>query len=383
MGPSPRRRRLALAAALARAAILYWTAVFPLVRNDIAHWRRRARSIPDPRLRRLALDTLDDERGNLEGAAAFAAFVPATTRPHVVRATVAFQAIYDYVDSLVEAPAVDPIANSHALHQALDAAVTPRSGHPDYYAHFPHDDDGGYLAALVDACRDALNRLPARPAIEDCARSAVARMVRYQAFIHAPPTTAATYDFRTWAIATTPLNLPLHWWETAAGAASSLLVFALFADAAQPDLKRVADAQLEAVYFPWVGALHVLLDSLIDQRDDEAAGHPSLVGHYEDPAATAARMTWIARSARAQIDTLARPASHQLLLVGMACFYLSADVADDPRAKLATRQVADALGPLAVPALTVLRARRRAAAAAARLERLRRRRSSRTTGSDR
>jgi tetraprenyl-beta-curcumene synthase len=382
MGPSA-RRRLALAAAFVRAAILYWTTVFPLVRTEVSHWRHRARSIPDARLRRVALDTLDDERGNLEGAAAFATFVPASARPHVVRATVAFQAIYDYVDSLVETPAIDPVANGRALHQALDAAVTQQTGHPDYYAYFPYQDDGGYLAELVDACRDALQRLPAHALIEGCARRAVARMVDYQAFIHAPRTAAAVHDFRTWALAATPLGLPLRWWETAAAAASSLLVFALVADAARPDLPHLADGALEAAYFPWVGALHVLLDSLIDQRDDEAAGHPSLVGHYEDDAETAVRMSWIARSARAEVEALDRPAPHLLLLVGMACFYLSADVADDPRARLATRRISTALGPLAVPTLAVLCARRRAAAAAAHLDRRRRRPSSRPTGNDR
>ena len=42
----------------------------------IARWQRLAQRIPDPELRRLALAALA-KRGNIEGAAAFAAFAPA------------------------------------------------------------------------------------------------------------------------------------------------------------------------------------------------------------------------------------------------------------------------------------------------------------------
>lgn len=359
MGPSARRRP-ALAAAFARAAFVYWLAVFPRVHGELRHWRRLARAIPDPQLRRCALQALDDEQGNLEGAAAFAAFTNATARPHIVRATVAFQAIYDYVDSLVELPADDPIANGRALHQALDAALDMRNDdHPDYYAHHPRGDDGGYLQALVDACRHALTALPSYHAVEITARRAVGRMATYQSLIHAPPSSEAKESLEAWAKRAAPAGVELRWWETAAGAASSLLVFALIAEAARPDAPAAGNAALEAAFFPWVGALHVLLDSLVDQPADAATGHHSLVANYPTPADTAARMSRIARTAREHAEALEQSAAHMLLLVAMASYYLSADTTEDGPARLAADRISAALGPLTGTMLFILHARRR------------------------
>jgi len=359
MGPSA-RRQLALAAAFARAAYIYWFAVFPRVRVELRRWRSCAYSIPDPVLRELALATQNDEQGNLEGAAAFAAFVPARTRAEVIRATVAFQAIYDYVDSLVEQPAADPVRNGRMLHKALDDALGLIVQQPsDYYAHHSRHDDGGYLTALVTTCRDALAQLPSYPTFEMSARRAAERMVEYQALIHAPHQPRAARVLRSWATGATPPGTDLRWWETAAAAASSLLVFALIAEAARPDATPADNHMLENTYFPWVGAFHVLLDSLIDWQDDSMIGHRSLVENYRTPVETAARLSLIARSARVRIDALPRPHPHQLLLAAMACFYLSADGAHAPRARLAAQHVVAALGPLAKPMLTILRVRAR------------------------
>jgi hypothetical protein len=115
--------------------------------------------IPDPVLRRLALEALDRKRCNLEGAAAFAALVPRVSRPLVVRAVVACQAICDYLDLLSEQPSQDPIANGYRLHEALIVAITPGWSHSDYYLHHDRRDDGGYLRALVESVRGALAAL--------------------------------------------------------------------------------------------------------------------------------------------------------------------------------------------------------------------------------
>ena len=98
--------RVALGWAFAAAATSYWLSVFPVVRREIARLRERASAIPDPVLRELALQALE-KRGNMEGAAAFATLVPRPRRRAVVRALVAFQAAYNYVDMLAEQPCED------------------------------------------------------------------------------------------------------------------------------------------------------------------------------------------------------------------------------------------------------------------------------------
>jgi hypothetical protein len=94
-------QRLALAGTFLLAALRYWLVVFPRTCIELRRWRRRAAQIGDPALRTAALAALG-KRANIEGAAAFAAVMPARRRGKVVRALVAFQAIYNYVDLLAE-----------------------------------------------------------------------------------------------------------------------------------------------------------------------------------------------------------------------------------------------------------------------------------------
>ena len=120
------------------AAKRYWLRVFPTVRREAIRWRSRAEEIPDPVLRQAALANLRAERLNLDGAAAFAAFAPDAHRPAVVRAQVALQAAYDYVDALAEQPCRDPIRNGDQLHKVLGAALDPTGPRIDYTRTIPN-----------------------------------------------------------------------------------------------------------------------------------------------------------------------------------------------------------------------------------------------------
>jgi tetraprenyl-beta-curcumene synthase len=349
--------RCALALAFADAACRYWLTVFPRVWRELRRHRCRAEAIPDPVLRRIALETQRSERGNLEGAAAYAAFVWSRRRGAVVHAAVAFQIAYDYVDSLVEQPSADPVANGRALHAALHVALDPRATHVDYYAHHAHRDDGGYLTALVDDCRGALRALPAWDVVACPAQRAVGRMVGYQVLIHGQEA-GSDEQLAAWARAQAPPGSDLLWWEAAAAGASSLLVFALVAAAADPSLTDRGAVALEHVYFPWAGALHVLLDSLVDQPADARAGHRSLVDHYASPEQLAERMDLIVDATFRSTRTLPDGRAHALILAAMASFYLTAPTARLAHAAEANRRIVARMGRLAMPALAVLRLRR-------------------------
>jgi tetraprenyl-beta-curcumene synthase len=346
------RQRAASVVAFIHAAGIYWFEIFPWVRRDLGHWIKQAQCIPAPALRELACTTQIEEAGNLEGAAAFAVLAPPSSRREVVRAAVAFQAIYDYVDSLVEVAPRRTELEARDLHLALDAALSPYS-----CAYSVGDDDGGYLVEMVEACRTAVTQLPSYALVEAPARRAVRRMIDYQAFIHGDGALSHT-PFASWAASETPPGCDLRWWETAAGAASSLGVFALVAAAARPSLNEADVAALELAYFPWVGALHVLLDSLIDAPADERTGHLSLVHQYASPEEAAERMGLIARAAMEATWALPNGTTHSLIVTAMAGFYLAAPEAWHPERAPAARAVAAALGELAPAALLILRARR-------------------------
>ena len=348
-----------MANAFAGTASKYWLGVFPHVGRELGHWRVRAQEIPDPALRRLALATQQAERGNLEGAAAFAVLVPREQRHHVVRAAVAFQAAYDYLDTLAEQPSSDPVANGHQLHLALLTALEPDGEHPDYYAHNPGDEDNGYIRNLIEACRGACRALPSYAAVADAARSAAARMIAYQSLTHGAPG-ETPHALARWATNATPAGTGLQWWETAAGSASSLSVLALLAAAGQPIVSAREAAATDSAYFPWIGALHVLLDSLIDRPADIASGHHSLVEHYASAEEAASRLSVIAARAVQATETIPESVQHAIILAAMTSFYLSAPCASAPASGAVARGVLDAMGGLAAPTMVVLRTRRAA-----------------------
>jgi tetraprenyl-beta-curcumene synthase len=351
------RSRLALSGAFAGAASRYWLGVFPLLGRELRHWHLRAHTIPDPALRRLALITQKNERGNLEGAAAFAVLAPREHRAHVVRAVVAFQVVYDYVDTLAEQPCEDPVANGHQLHLALLTALNPDGDHPDYYEHSSGSRDNGYMRNLIDTCRFAFAALPSHASVAERALHCARRMVAYQSLNHGKPGDTRV-ALATWASAMTPAGTALRWWETAASAASSLSVFALIAAAAQPVLRTGEVAVTEGAYFPWIGALHVLLDSLIDRGEDVAAGHHCLIDHYASADETATRLGDIAAHATRSTELLPNGVAHATILAAMTSFYLSAPAASTSEAAPVAQRVLASTGPLATPTMAVLRTRR-------------------------
>ena len=344
--------RASLAQGFTLAAERYWLQVHPLVRHELRHWQRRASQIPEPALRTTALEVQRSKRGNLEGAAAFAVIAPPARRARVVRASVALQATYDYADTLMEQPHDDPIANAQQLHRALRLALQdPGAPHDDYYAHHPAREDNRYLRDLVGACRTALAALPSYDIAREPIQRNIERIIRYQTLIDRPPAFAA------WASSETPRDADLRWWETGAACGSSMGVFALIAAAAEPHLQPDEVVSIEHAYFPWIGALHTLLDSLIDRSEDLATGQHSLIGHYGSAEATAERMRFIAREATQQAQTLAGGLNHALILAGMASQYLSAPAASLPHAQPAREDITGAMGRLAAPTIAVFQAR--------------------------
>jgi tetraprenyl-beta-curcumene synthase len=345
-------------AAFACAAGSYWLSVFPGARREVRAWQIQAYGIPDPMLRRLALQAHDSKRGNLEGAAAFAAFVEPARRHATIRALVAYQATFDYLDTLSERPSADPVANGRQLNSALLAAIAPCEPHADYYALQRNNEDGGYLKALIDACRNALTALPSFAAIATPVRLATERVVVYQSLNHGDRD-GGHRSFDRWAQHEAREHRELRWWETGAAAASTLGVFALIAAAADPALEpTVADA-IEQAYFPWTGALTSLLDSLADRQEDATTGMRGLIDYYTSPEETAWRMRTIAIEAMRRARALPDGRSHALILVAMTSFYLC-DLArtSSPHARLAVPAVLDAMGWLARPSMRMLSARR-------------------------
>ncbi len=355
MCPFKLNRQLELAGAFAVAASRYWLNVVPVARRELRCLRRRANEIPDLVLRHLALDMYESDWASLEGVAAFAAFTRPDQRATIAQLLVGLQSIYQYTDILMEQPSSNPSANARQLHTAILVALQPHHLHIDYYTHNAYGDDGGFLVELVDRCRAMLAGLPSYPVVDDAVLAQVKRIVFYQSCINL----AGKQDYPAlvrWAELEAPTNVEQRWWELAAASGSSLATLALLAAAADPSLTRQHAEAIEALYWPWMGALHTLLDSLIDRAEDAATGQHNLLDHYSSPEEMAERMEQLT------IETVRRASvvgvEHRLILAGVTSLYLSDPRAWLPYARGTTERVLAALGGLARPAMLILRARR-------------------------
>ena len=114
---------------------------------------------------------------------------------------------------------------------------------------------------------------------------------------------------------------------------------------------------VEAAYFPWIGALHSLLDNLVDTTEDRATGQHSLIGCYDSMQEAAARMGELAERALAAARSLPNARAHTLVLAAMASFYLCTPEASTPEALPLTRAVLGALDGPADLTMLVFRAR--------------------------
>jgi tetraprenyl-beta-curcumene synthase len=358
----------ASAALFARAAYTYWTGVFPQVGRELAHWRARAEEIHDPALRMQALEALE-KRGNMEGAAAFATFVGREQRAAVVRAAVAFQTAYNHLDTISEqAGAIEP-EEARILHEPLLAALaavrpgawsgrggSAQSGHDhERQIHPPKEDAGEYMRALVDTCQEALAELPSYAVVAPAARHAAERVVSFQAFNR-----QKREEIEHWGREQTPPGENLRWWETAASEGSSLGVHAMIAAAAEPGTDQAHVDALEQAYFPWIGALHSMLDHLVDIEEDACASQNNLIEQYGPAAEAAERMALLAERALECARGLEPMHRHELIVAAMASFYLSAPEAGVGDAAILARAVLDVFGPLARPALAIFKTRRAA-----------------------
>lgn len=349
---------LQLGLTFADTVVRYLLLVLPSVTSELALWRSRAAEIPNAKLRHHALAALG-KRGNIEGAALFATLVPAVHRRRTIRALVAYQSAYNYLDALCELASDDPIANGEQLHQALLTALHPDAAHPDYYALNPDTGDGGYLTTIVEACRSAVAGLPSFEAIAPFARAAAGRIVDFQA-LNLTERQGGHGALKRWATEATPANSGLQWWETAAAAGSSLAVHALIAASADSPLDRSDAREIDRAYFPWIGALHSLLDSLVDRDEDHERGQRSLLGYYQSPTQAAIHLGSLARRAGTASKRLPEPHAHRVILTAMCSYYLSAPQCHTAEAQTITRSLTRALGVALHVAIALFRLRRMA-----------------------
>jgi tetraprenyl-beta-curcumene synthase len=349
--PNPRD-----ALALLTTGITYWLTIAPAAQSELRRWKHHARSIPDPVLREHALRKLSTEALNPEAAAFFAVLAPKTSRPRLIRLIVAYQAMYDYLDAVNEEQIFSPLRDGLQLHRALLDTMQSRQTSTDYYTHHPEHDDGGYLNALINTCRDLLDTFPSRAALTPALIAAAKRCGEAQARNHA--VSIEGYDqLSDWSERQAPYSGYL-WWELAAAGISCLAIHVLFAAAATPKTTAHEAQCIDAAYFPPVCAISALLDSLIDLPHDADTINHSFASHYTTSNHAAERYAAIIANAQERLSGLRHARRHRVILTGIIGYYLSAPEAHNTFAHTVTTRAISTTSPAIWPILVIMRIRR-------------------------
>jgi tetraprenyl-beta-curcumene synthase len=209
----------------------------------------------------------------------------------------------------------------------------------------------------VNTCRGAFAALPSHGAVFATAWDAAARIVAFQS-LNLTTDQGGHDALERWARLQTPAGSGLQWWQAAAAGGSSLAVHALIATGASADVDAAQTTAIEDAYFPWICALHSLLDSLVDIDEDRRAGQRNLLSYHSSPEQAAFAMKMLARRASAEARDLPDARRHVVILTAMAAYYLSSGQAAKPDAAATAQNVAAAVGPLLAPALALFKARR-------------------------
>jgi tetraprenyl-beta-curcumene synthase len=316
-------------------------------------WRALARAIPGGPIREDALSALRDKRGQTDGAALFS-ILPRARNSSLLRLLVAYQIIWDFLDSVNERGAQVGVANGCQLHLALIDALDPARPLSDYYRYHPWRADGDYLNTLVTVCRACCGELPSYERIRPLVVREAVR-ARVLAINHDLDSLSRDAKLRAWASEEFPDGHEASWFELSGAASAGLTIFALLALAAEPACSDTEIALTQRTYFPWTSATATMLDSYVDQLEDAESGDHIYIAHYPSPAVANQRIGWLLRRSLTEAAWLRGSEKHILIAASMTALYLSKDSARLPAMRQSTKTLVSCGGSLTRLLIPVLR----------------------------
>jgi tetraprenyl-beta-curcumene synthase len=325
----------------------------PAVAREVRHWRDLAREIPDAPIRQDALSALGGKRGQTDGAALFS-ILPRARNPSLLRLLVAYQIIWDFLDSVNERGAHVGVANGRQLHLALVDALDPGRSISDYYLHHPWRDDGGYLYTLVSVCRECCTRLPSYERV----RSLVVReawRAQVLAINHDLDPLSRDTALEAWSANEFPTGHEAMWFELSGAASAGLTIFALLALASESACSDAEIARTHSTYLPWTSAAATMLDSYVDQPEDAENGDHIYISHYPTAELATQHIGRLVRRCLCEAQTLHNSEKHILITASMIALYLSKDSARTIATRATTKTLADGSGSLTRALVPILR----------------------------
>ncbi len=321
--------------------------VRPRVHHHLQAWTARAGAIPDPELRRQALLSIGTKSFHCEGGGIYA-LLAGDAFEDAVRFIVAYQTISDYLDNLCDRSTSQDPEDFRALHESMPQALAPESDRTEWYRLHGERDDGGYLADLVETCRNALRRVPSYGAVAPALLRLSGLYGNLQVHKHVRleerlPRLLAWFEANRNGVP------ELRWYEFAAATGSTLGIFCLVSSAFREGFSEAEAGRVEKALFPWVQALHILLDYLVDQEEDRQGGDLNFCTYYPGEEDLLERLSWLFGRAEEAVRGLPEAPFHRMIIRGLLGIYLADRKVDrQARVRRMARKLVGMGGPAAL-----------------------------------
>lgn len=326
----------------------------PRVAHEVRGWRSLAEAIPDAPIREDALSALRDKRGQTDGAALFSTLTR-NRNPNLLRLLVAYQIIWDFLDSVHEHDATAGERNGRQLHLALIDALDPDRPIADYYRYHPWHEDGGYLRTLVLACRECCAALPSYHRVQQLVLDEARHAQAVLALNHNLNPHVRDSALGAWSATEFPGRQQASWFELSGAASAGLTTFALLTLAADAACEDAEIQRTYHTYFPWTSAAATMLDSYVDQIDDAATGDHIYISHYPSAEQATRRIQLLIQRCLREAQTLPNAETHTLIAASMIALYLSKDSARSQALRARSKTLAGAGGSLTRVLVPILR----------------------------
>jgi tetraprenyl-beta-curcumene synthase len=297
--------------------------IFPIVHLFTKYWKEQAEKIPNRELRKQAISSIEHKKFHCEGGGILA-IISGPYKKQCIEFIVAYQTISDYLDNLCDrSTSLDPV-DFRMLHKSMLDALTVGEPCKNYYQFREDQDDGGYLHDLVQTCQKVLANVKHYPIIAKYLLELSNYYCDLQVHKHVKKDERVP-RLEDW-FERHKMNIPaMEWYEFSACTGSTLGVFCLVAYAFQEGFEENQAIQIKDSYFPYVQGLHILLDYLIDQEEDEIGGDLNFCSYYASDSMMLKRLAHFVEKADHHLTGIPHENFHRLINRGLLGLYLSDD----------------------------------------------------------
>ncbi|WP_425501883.1 tetraprenyl-beta-curcumene synthase family protein [Paraliobacillus salinarum] len=300
--------------------------IFPEVSRQLLYWQKKAELIPNQELREQALASIKTKKFHCQGGSVYSLLAEDRWQDFI-KFIVAYQTISDYLDNLCDrSTSLDP-EDFRMLHQSMEDALSPNEQLKNYYKYRTDQDDGGYLAQLVQTCQETLLTIPSYDSIQSHCLELEQLYSDLQVHKHVTKEERIP-RLEKWYQAYKEKWPSLSWYEFSASSGSTLGIFCMVAYGMAGKADEHLANQVFDSYFPYMQGLHILLDYYIDQQEDLEEDDLNFCHYYQDEQELKERLLFFVKQTNSSIRQLPDRRFHEMVHKGLVGLYLA-----DPKVK--------------------------------------------------